>query len=167
MKQILPNLAWMLVAASSPAIFAQSLESPQASAAAQPAGDVPTSGAGQGGNPMASPQGQALARRAIAAVESQRSVYLQIRQRISMFGQQLVGTGFYQQFDEPDRPRRRLDLKVKIADQTTSMQQVCNGRFLYIRREFGESSQLGRVDLRRIREAVAQAGPTNGNLDIS
>jgi hypothetical protein len=35
------------------------------------------------------------------------------------------------------------------------MQQVCDGRFLWIRRDVAGGSQLGRVDLRRIREAAA------------
>lgn len=122
--------------------------------------------AGHGG-PIASEEGQALARRAITAVDAQRSISLQIRQRIRMFGHQLVGTGVYRQWDEQDERWLRLDLKVKVADKWTSMQQVSKGRFLYIRRDLGGTSTLGRVDLRRIREAVAQSKATDGNLDIS
>jgi hypothetical protein len=125
-----------------------------------------TSGAEQG-NPIASAQGQSLAKRAIVAVDSQSSVHLQLRQRINMFGQQLVGNGVYQQSGQGEERRLRLDLKVNVANQSTSMQQVCSGRFLYIRRDFGSTNHLGRVDLRRIREAVDQAPTTDGNLDVS
>ena len=115
-------------------------------------------------NPIASDEGQAVARRAIASVDAQRSVYAQLRQRINMFGQQLVGNGIYQQMGEGEERRLRLDLKVNVGEQITSMQQVCNGRFLYIRRDLGTSSSLGRVDLRRIQEAVNRSNETDGNL---
>ena len=158
MKKILPSFLLVLSAFVPLAVHGQSA--------------VPSSAGGEtaadsSANPIASQEGQALARRAIVAVDSQRSVYLQLRQRIHMFGQQLVGSGVYQQMDAGEQRRLRLDLKVKVANQSTSMQQICNGRFLYIRRDFGETSHLGRVDLRRIREAVEQSAATDGNLDVS
>ena len=160
MKKTLPNLASLLVCLLSSALLAQT---PAGGGRSRPAAASTT---GQGG-PIASEQGQALARRAIVAVDSQRSVSLRMRQHINMFGRQLVGTGVYQQLDEGEDRRLRLDLKVKVAEQWTSMLQVCNSRFLYIRRDLGGVSKLGRVDLRRIREAVAQSNATEGNLDIS
>ena len=138
----------------------------QAPPAAPASSQTPVGGAG-GQRPVASPDGQALARRAIVAVESQRSLYMKLRQRIHMFGQQLVGNGTYQQLYEGDACKLRLDLKVNIANQTTSMQQISDSRFLYVRREFGDSSHLGRVDLRRIREAVDQSDAADGNIDAS
>ena len=154
MKKTLPSLVIVLLLLAAPALHAQ-----QPAPIAQAAGEQ--------GNPIGSAEGQALARRAIAAVDAQRSLYLQLRQRINMFGQQLVGNGIYQQLGEAEDRRLRLDLKVNIANQSTSMQQVCDGRFLYIRRDFGETKSLGRVDLRRIREAVARNEAADGNLDAS
>lgn len=99
-------------------------------------------------------RGQRLIQQSVQAVDRQRSISAQMRHSIRMFGHQLVGTGTYQQLGTPRQRMLRLDMKVKVADQMTSMQQICDGRFLWIRRDFAGSSNLGRVDLRRIREAV-------------
>jgi hypothetical protein len=49
----------------------------------------------------------------------------------------------------------------------TSMQQVCDGRFLWIRRDVGEAKILGRVDLRRIREATRDGAGPQATADLS
>jgi hypothetical protein len=86
----------------------------------------------------------------------QPSVEARLRQKINLFGQQLVGTGQYFQKQSASGPLLRLELKAQIGEQLTSMQQICDGRFLWIRRELPGGTTLGRVHLDRIRDAIRQ-----------
>jgi hypothetical protein len=107
--------------------------------------------------------------KAVHAVDAQRSISAQMRHRISMFGQQLVGTGSYQQQQKQGDQERllRLDMKINVAGTSTSMQQVCDGRFLWLRRDVGDTKFLGRVDLRRIREATSDGVSPHATADMS
>lgn len=106
----------------------------------------------------ASPAGQGLVSQAAQRLWQQPSLEARLRQKIHLFGQQLVGTGQYLQKQSDGGPLLRLELKVQIGEQLTSMQQVCDGRFLWVRRELPGGATLGRVDLDRIRTAVRKAG---------
>ena len=139
--------------------------------AASLSAQAPQSGQGRGGQGAQGPSpaatatadGQAIVGDAIRAIDAQRSISAQMRHRISLFGHQLVGAGVYQQLDEGPQRRLRLDMKVKVADQQTSMQQICDGRFLWVRRELGETTSVGRVDLRRVRDAVGDSNDASLN----
>ncbi|MBC8876556.1 MAG: hypothetical protein H8E44_44575 [Planctomycetes bacterium] len=104
------------------------------------------------------PAGQDLVSRATRQLWQQPSLEARLRQKIDLFGQQLVGTGHYLQKQSGDRQLLRLELKVQLGEQLSSMQQVCDGRFLWIRRELPGGATLGRVDLNRIRTAIEQKG---------
>lgn len=119
------------------------------------------------GQGSAATDGQELARQAIDIVDRQRSISAQMRHRITMFGQQLVGTGLYQQLGQGEQRMLRLDMKVNVAEQTTSMQQVCDGRFLWVRRDLAAGSSVGRVDLRRVRDAVAGSSAATGSMNAA
>ncbi|MCA9269376.1 MAG: hypothetical protein KDA41_12935, partial [Planctomycetales bacterium] len=86
-------------------------------------------------------EGQQLVRRAAAAVESPSSASLEMRQNIRLFGHQLVATGRYQQLGSGPERRMRLDMKTSVAGHSASVQQICDGRFLWVRREVGGGSQ--------------------------
>jgi hypothetical protein len=104
----------------------------------------------------APPAGQKLVSQAARQMWQQPSVEVRLRQKINLFGQQLVGTGQYLQKNVESGPLLRLELKVQIGEQLTSMQQICDGRFLWIRRELPGGTTLGRVHLDRIRDAIRQ-----------
>ena len=106
----------------------------------------------------APPAGQDLVSQAARRLWRQPSIDARLRQKINLFGQQLVGTGQYLQKQSNGGPLLRLEVKVQIGEQLTSMQQVCDGRFLWIRRELPGGTTLSRVDLNRIRTAVNQKG---------
>ncbi len=106
----------------------------------------------------APPAGQDLVSQAARRLGQQPSVEASLRQKINLFGQQLVGTGQYLQKQSDSGPLLRLELKVQIGEQLTSMLQVRDGRFLWIRRELPGGATLGRVDLNRIRAAIRQTG---------
>lgn len=106
----------------------------------------------------APPAGQDLVSQAARRLWQQPSVEASLRQKINLFGQQLVGTGQYLQRQSDSGPLLRLELKVQIGEQLTSMLQVRDGRFLWIRRELPGGATLGRVDLNRIHAAIRQRG---------
>lgn len=80
-----------------------------------------------------------------------------IRQRVDLFGQQLVGSGSYLQAGEGSDKLIRMELKLQLADQIASVQQIRNHRFLWVRRELSSNSILGRVDLRRFHKAIEKS----------
>ncbi len=80
-----------------------------------------------------------------------------IRQRINLYDQQLVGTGQYRHFGKGDNKRLRLELKLQAGGQLTSLTQVSDGRHLWTREDFSSGTVLSRIDLRRVRIALQLA----------
>ncbi len=104
----------------------------------------------------ASKSGNRLMADAMAAVSTQTSIIAKIRQRTDLFGHELVGTGTYQQLGVGSDQRLRLELKVQVADRVTSLQQISDARFLWIRNDLGGDVQLSRIDLDKVRRALAK-----------
>ena len=78
--------------------------------------------------------------------------------RVRMMGQKLEGaTGQYHQLGGGSG-MARLELKLAIGDKVSSFLQVCDGRFLYVRRELPEQKSLTRIDLEQVRAALAASG---------
>ena len=60
--------------------------------------------------------------------------------------------------DRPGEKLLKLDLKVQLADQTITRQEICGPAFYYIRRESPLApASLGRVSLRHVRDAISRA----------
>jgi hypothetical protein len=110
----------------------------------------------------AAPANDSIIAAAARAVQAEPAISADLRCRIDAFGHQLVGQGSYQQLsagtDRPGEKLLKLDLKVQLADQTITRQEICGPTFYYIRRESPLASvSLGRVPLRHIRDAMARA----------
>lgn len=100
-----------------------------------------------------------LVERAARNLLQYRSLAARIRHRIDLYDQPLTGSGVYQQWGRGQEPRRlRLELKLHVAGQTASLQQIGDGRFLWDRRDILGKVSLSRVDLRKIRQAQDQLG---------
>ncbi|MCH5378025.1 MAG: hypothetical protein JJ992_29050 [Planctomycetes bacterium] len=104
--------------------------------------------------------GTSLIHRAAQQLAQQEPFQADLRQRVNLFGQSLVGSGTYLQKSSPRGLLVRLDWKIPIADRIASSQQICDGRFLWIRRDLLDGSMLQRVDLDRVREALEQEPAT-------
>jgi len=104
------------------------------------------------------PDGPALLARASGQLTSLPAVEVKLRQTARLFGQEVTGTGTYLQRQSPRGQLLRLELKLQVGDQLSSLQQVCDGRFLWIRRDVASAVSLGRVDLERIRDAIRDGG---------
>jgi hypothetical protein len=95
----------------------------------------------------------------LASVRGRDSISARIRQKIDVLGEKLVGTGSYLQQGRGESQKLRLELKIQVANQTTNLQQVCDGNFLWVQQDNLEKPSLTRIDIRRVREAMFdQAG---------
>lgn len=90
----------------------------------------------------------------LASVRNRDSISARIRHRVDVLGEKLVGTGTYLQQGRGETQKIRLELKIQVANQTTNMQQICDGNFLWIQQDKLDDPTLTRIDVRRVREAM-------------
>ncbi len=122
----------------------QTPNAPQTPAESTPSGNLPKS--------QATTDAQQLVYEAARQLALQPSLEAKIRQRIEMFGHQLAGSGMYWQAPaENGGPARlRLDLKLQVGSQVASVQQICDGRYFWSRRDMQGDVQLSRIELERV-----------------
>ena len=73
------------------------------------------------------------------------------RCRINLFGQSIVGEGFYYQQGQGSK-LTRMELKYNISDDLSFIStQVCDGKFYYSIQEMGEDRTIEFIDLQRLR----------------
>ncbi|MEE2684885.1 MAG: hypothetical protein VYB09_01130 [Planctomycetota bacterium] len=100
---------------------------------------------------------QQLVRQAAQRLIKEDVLQADIRQRINLYDQQLVGTGQYRHFGKGENKRLRLELKLQAGGQLTSLTQVSDGRHLWTREDLSSGTVLSRIDLRRVRIALQLA----------
>jgi hypothetical protein len=98
-------------------------------------------------------EGQDLIRQAAEQMARHASLEARIRQRVNLFGRQLSGYGTYQQAWIDNTLRLRMEMKLPVGDRTTSLQQINDGDYLWIRRDILDQQRLSVVDLRKVRAA--------------
>lgn len=137
---------------------------PEAATPATPAAAVPEAD-------DATVDGRAILQQALRSLPKLPPLEANLRQRVDLFGQQLVGAGTYLQAGDGNDLRFRWDLKLQVLNQVTSLQQVCDGQYLWLRREAVDKTTLSRVNLRRVnlrrvqetrRAGADEAGATLG-----
>jgi len=102
--------------------------------------------------------GDRLISAAAAEIAQLPSLEAKLRQRVRMFGQELVGSGVYHQRNVGPLRMLRLEMRLQADDRLSSLQQVSDGRTLWIRRSSDDQATLGYVNLRTVQEALAH-GP--------
>jgi hypothetical protein len=105
------------------------------------------------------PTGQQLLADAADRLALQPAIAAKIRHQVDLFGQQLVGSGTYQQLLADNRTLVRMELKLQIDDRLTTLQQINDGVILWIRRDQGDQKQVSYVNLRRVQETARTAKP--------
>lgn len=161
MQKTLPSLATFLAAVLATGIVAGQNREPRFTAPERP--KRPEAHAPQDDTsdrlPLAEPQpADRLMADMLASIRGHDSISARIRQRIDVLDQQLVGTGLYQQQGRGEDQKLRLELKIQVADQTTSLQQICDGSYLWVHQDLLNKTTLTRIDVRRVREAVFDRG---------
>lgn len=107
--------------------------------------------------PAATVNGDDLVAQAARRVQSESSVQAQIRFRIDVAGQNLIGNGLYVQLGDGPEKLLRFDLKLQVGQRVAALQQISGQQFYWIRRDLPPANhKVSRVNLRSIRNAVAK-----------
>lgn len=101
--------------------------------------------------------GQTLVAEAAQRLAAQPAIAAKIRQRAQLFGQELVGSGSYQQLRSRGRLLIRLELRLQVDEQLTTLQQINDGVILWIRHDQGREKSVDYVNLQRVRDAAKKA----------
>lgn len=105
----------------------------------------------------ASVDGNELIAQAARRVQGESSVQAQIRFRIDVAGQNLLGNGVYVQLGDGPEKLLRFDLKLQVGQRVAALQQISGQQFYWIRRDLPPANhKVSRVNLRSIRTAVAK-----------
>ena len=99
-------------------------------------------------------RGDEFLHRAEVSLGNRASVSGKIKQQVDVFGQRLLGAGFYLQKGRGPETKIRLELRLTVADETSSMMQVSDGRFLWIHQQVLNQTLLHRIDMSRIQRAM-------------
>jgi hypothetical protein len=83
-----------------------------------------------------------------------------MRMQTKMLGQELSGTGSYHQLLRGPDTHFKLEMKLQVGNQVSSLLQVSDGRFLWTRRDLPTHKLLGRIDQRAVYDALARANRT-------
>jgi hypothetical protein len=84
------------------------------------------------------------------------AIEAKLRQRVSLFGHEMVGSGTYQQMTAGRQRMLRLELKMDVAGRVASFQQISDGTTMWIRRDSKNEKRLDYINLRHIRQALAK-----------
>ena len=138
------------------------LRAPHQGADLQVVEDQPPAGEATVGPQAAqSIDGQRLVQRALKEILNQESLQADMRQQVDLYGHHLLGVGRYRQFFVAGQRYLKLELKLQVGHQGSSLTQVSDGRHLWTRLDMPEESSLSRIDLRRVQEAVGQQSSTD------
>lgn len=101
--------------------------------------------------------GNDLVAQAARSVQAESAVQAQIRFRIDVAGQNLLGNGQYVQLGDGPEKLLRFDLKLQVGQRVAALQQISGQQYYWIRRDLPPAShKVSRVNLRSIRTAVAK-----------
>ena len=94
---------------------------------------------------------------AIWALQARRAVSAKIRHKIDLFDKQLIGSGNYLEQRQEPISLLKLELKIQLDSRTSSLVQVCDGRYLWTYRRLLGDGSLARLDAVRATEALQEA----------
>ncbi len=103
-------------------------------------------------------QPEQLLAKAIAAVDGPQSLSARVRNQAELFDRRLSGTGLYLQQGPAAERRTRFEMKCQVADATTTLIEICDGRYFWTYRDLPDGRSLNRIDMFRVRTAFEQAG---------
>ena len=118
------------------------------------------SGAGEGSAQLPPPtetDGNKLVAEAARHVFRQKAIEAKVRQRVMVFGQEVVGGGEYAQLSVGQQNLLRLEMKMQVGPQPATLLQVSGSRDLWIRRQVPPAPpRLEHVNLTRLRNALSR-----------
>ena len=108
-------------------------------------------------NGNADVQPQVILQSAIRTLERRPTVKAKIRHQVNLFDKNLAGLGSYLEQRYLGKQFSRMELIIQLRGQTSSLLQVCDGRFLWTYRKLGDESKLTRIDIDRVAEHLGKA----------
>ncbi|MHB1036118.1 MAG: LolA-like protein [Pirellulales bacterium] len=100
--------------------------------------------------------------KAVQSIEGYTSISAKFRQRADLFGHQMVGSGTYLQWGQGPDCLLRMELKLRVGDEVSSLLQVCDGKTFWIYQELLDETTLARVDVGRVARVLEKARTTPG-----
>lgn len=100
------------------------------------------------------PEAADLLRQSAASLATEPSFQAEFRQRVQLLERTMVGKGVYRQATHRNLRKYQLKVTLRVDDESSSLLQVSNGRFLWIRRDYPGRREIERMDLSEIRTAV-------------
>jgi hypothetical protein len=196
MKVIFPSFAWFalaaVVACAQTDLRLPAMSIPPQEAVASPAGaagGLPSTAAsspsaastnvsgGTANNSGPANGAELFIQRVAAAADQLQSVQARIRYHTNLFGQQTVGAGIYLQQGLGSERKFRLELKTAIGQQLLTLEQVCDGKYLWqyhdsfkpnsgkTNHDAPERPIITRVDLVKVRQTLEDADHS-GNMNV-
>jgi hypothetical protein len=107
--------------------------------------------------PSPAARADALLREAVRNIEAHESISAKVRHETDLFDKHLVGSGTYREVRGDDVRRMRLELRTQLGEQTSSLVQVCDGKYLWIHKNLGAEAKLGRVDVAQATRAIQKS----------
>jgi hypothetical protein len=104
---------------------------------------------------------------AIQALQARRAVSAKIRHKIDLFDKQLIGSGNYLEQRQEPVSLLKLELKIQLGPRTSSLVQVCDGRYLWTYSKLLGDGSLARLDAVRATKALREAETTgSGEVEM-
>lgn len=97
--------------------------------------------------------GQDIVAQAATQMTLHPSLEAKMRQRVGIREQYMVGSGAYLQLRHGEDVRFRWELRLQVGERLTSLQHITDNRYLYIRRDIGDTKSISRIDLKRVQAA--------------
>jgi hypothetical protein len=108
--------------------------------------------------PSPTAKADALLRQAVRNIEAHQSISAKLRHETDLFDKHLVGSGTYREVRSDEVRKMRLELRTQLGEQTSSLVQVCDGKYLWIHSNLPSEAKLGRVDVAKATQAIQKAG---------
>jgi len=120
-------------------------------------------GAGQEITPLSAEnekEGRELVQRSARNLFALPGLDAEFHFKIQAYEQSLAGSGHYLQSGDGSEKLFRLELSTQIDEYKATQQTIGGKQYLWIRRDFGpDKRSLARISMRRLREALNDAGP--------
>ena len=108
--------------------------------------------------PPGSPTPVEIFQRAVAVLESRRSISAHVGQTSEIFGRHPAGSGIYLEQRVPGATLFRLEMRLQLDDQPSGLLQVCDGHSVWNYRQIFQEETLTRIDLDRVNHHLEEAG---------
>jgi hypothetical protein len=109
---------------------------------------------------------QRLLEHAILTLEGRRSVLAKIRHSADLFDQRPVGSGVYLEQRSERGLLLRFEARTQLADEPSSLLQVCDGRYLWVYQRLGDDESLSRIDVARVQQKLEESGKIHSIADV-